>query len=145
MNSIKLNDIPGNLVILVQIKQMCECEGVWPKYVARRSVLLQLLWLEILDILWKCVCAWLCIYILQEPMVWPTHETSCVRWLGTRIAKCPRATLLSTSTKESSSPANRWWLFFLVFNRIWLCVPAHWHVHAWHGPTRASCLPYYPV
>lgn len=51
LNSSKLNDIPGSLVILFQIKQMCECEGVRPKYVTRRSVLPWLLWLEMLNFL----------------------------------------------------------------------------------------------
>lgn len=43
----------------------------------------------------------------QEPTVWPTREISCVQSLGTRIAQCLQVTPCSTSTRGSSSPANR--------------------------------------
>lgn len=50
------------------------------------------------------------IVTLQGPTVWPTREISSARLPGTRIAEWPRDTPLSTSTKESCLPANRWLL-----------------------------------
>lgn len=68
------------------------------------------------------------IVTLQEPTVWPTREISSVRLPGMRIAEWPRVTPLSTSTKESCLPANRW---LLVSAAIY--VSAQWHVNMRQG------------
>lgn len=56
-------------------------------------------------------------------MVWPTQEISSVRLPGMRIAMWLQVTPLSTSTKESCLPANRW-----LLSSASISVSAQWHV-----------------
>ena len=50
------------------------------------------------------VCLFVCLFV-KEPMVWPTHETSCVLWPVMRTRT--KSSSSSASTKELSSRLGR--------------------------------------
>lgn len=93
----------------------------------------------------------MCLYDSQELTVWPTQGISCVLSPGTRIAKWPRVTPSSTSTKGSCLPANRCVFFsFLFFFLVTFQRPVNVFVSTppgaiWQRPAHMAHLPYFPI
>lgn len=95
-------------------------------------VIIVIMVMPTLPLLWHFAC------VLQEPMVWLTRETSCVRLHGMKIAKCPLVTPSSINTRGSCLHANRWLLlhttlsvslYFHVY--LWSDRDTHTHIHTW--------------